>query len=108
MRTSTSSEFFYSQTSFILLHAGEGIQWLIYPSHSWSTEHPKIWLSVPIVSEKIVKYSQFHGDDAYKAHMGSHLPFASFDGAAEMWAKSYDDLMAVSLSCSQWRIVGGG
>jgi len=47
--------------------------------------HPKIWLSVPIVREKIVKYSQFHVDDVFKAKMDAHLPFSQFDGAAEMW-----------------------
>lgn len=62
----------------------------------WSTEHPNIWLSVPIVQGKIVKYSQFHGDHEFKAKMGEHLPFAKFDGIVEMWAKSYDDLLAVS------------
>ena len=24
----------------------------------WSTEHPKIWLDVSVVKEKVVKYSQ--------------------------------------------------
>ena len=64
---------------------------------SWSTEYPKIWLSVPIVREKIAKYSQFHVDDAFRTNMGTALPFASFDGAAEMWAKNHEDLMAVRL-----------
>jgi hypothetical protein len=50
---------------------------------------------VPIVREKIVKYSQFHVNDALRARLADHLPFAQYDGAAEMWAKSYDDLMEV-------------
>lgn len=55
--------------------------------------------------EKIVKYSQFHADDVFKAKMGAHLPFAQFDGAAEMWAKSYDDLMAVFTNEEYLKIV---
>ena len=30
-----------------------------------------------------------------RAQLGDNLPFAPYDGAAEMWAKSYDDLMEV-------------
>ncbi|KAH8896081.1 hypothetical protein GQ53DRAFT_819234 [Thozetella sp. PMI_491] len=59
----------------------------------WSEEHPNIWLSVPIVQDKIVKYSQFHGNEALKIAYGSAIPFASYDGAAEMWAASADDLV---------------
>ena len=83
-------------TNVIPSHTPRNSPLTIY--YSWSTEHPKIWLSVPIVREKIVKYSQFHVDDAFRSKMGPTLPFATFDGAAEMWAKSYDDLMAVSRS----------
>jgi hypothetical protein len=53
---------------------------------------------VPIVREKIVKYSQFHANEAIRAAYGAHMPLASYDGAAEMWAKSAEDLAAVSNS----------
>jgi hypothetical protein len=62
---------------------------------SWSTEHPKIWLSVPIVREKIVKYQQFHVNDDFRKNMGDHLPFAQFDGAAEMYVEKLEDLATV-------------
>ncbi|KAH7311289.1 hypothetical protein B0I35DRAFT_481274 [Stachybotrys elegans] len=68
----------------------------------WSKKHPDIWLSVPIVQEKIIKYSQFHGDNSLRAAYGSHVPFASYDGAAEMWAASVEDLL--ELGNSQMRI----
>ncbi|KAI7763132.1 hypothetical protein LZL87_012169 [Fusarium oxysporum] len=64
--------------------------------HNWSEEHPKIWLSVPIVKEKLVKYSQFHADEKLGLS-ATRLPLvAPFDGAATMWAKSLEDLHAVS------------
>ncbi|KAJ9615787.1 hypothetical protein H2200_001864 [Cladophialophora chaetospira] len=73
--------------------------------HNWSTSHPKIWLSVPIVREKIVKYSQFHVNDALRAQLGAKLPFAQYDGAAEMCAKSFDDLMEVFSNEEYLRVV---
>ncbi|KAG7421647.1 hypothetical protein Forpe1208_v001907 [Fusarium oxysporum f. sp. rapae] len=49
--------------------------------HNWSEEHPKIWLSVPIVKEKLVRYSQFHADEKLGLS-ATRLPLvAPFDGA---------------------------
>ena len=66
--------------------------------YSWSTEHPKIWLNVPIVQKNIVKYSQYHADEqvtsALKTEHG--LPMASYDGVVEMWGRSVEELMTVS------------
>jgi hypothetical protein len=49
------------------------------------------------VQEKIVKYSQFHANEAVRSAYGSAMPLASYDGAAEMWAASMEDLLEVSL-----------
>jgi hypothetical protein len=62
---------------------------------SWANEHPKIWLSIPIVREKIIKYQQFHVNDEFRKQMGEHLPFGKFDGAAEMWVEKLEDLATV-------------
>lgn len=63
---------------------------------SWSVEHPKVWLSVKAVQEKIIKYSQFHIDRAYSDELAkSGLPMAEYDGGAEMWANSKEELMSV-------------
>ncbi|CAH0058081.1 unnamed protein product [Clonostachys solani] len=71
----------------------------------WSEKHPDIWLSVPIVQEKIVKYSQFHANEAVRSAYGSAMPLASYDGAAEMWAASMEDLLAVFTNEEYQRIV---
>ncbi|KAH7227137.1 uncharacterized protein BKA55DRAFT_626588 [Fusarium redolens] len=71
----------------------------------WSEEHPKIWLSVPIVKEKLVKYSQFHVDEKVDLSATGLPPVAPFDGAATMWAKSLEDLHAVFTDPEYNRIV---
>ncbi|KAG9506510.1 hypothetical protein J7337_000042 [Fusarium musae] len=63
--------------------------------HNWSEEHPKIWLSVPIVQQNLVKYSQFHADEKLDLSGTIMPPVAPFDGAATMWAKSLEDLHAI-------------
>ena len=68
---------------------------------SWSNEHPKIWLSVGIVQSKVVKYSQFHVDNATSQGLKeAGLPIAEFDGGVNIWAASNEDLMSVSPSCN--------
>jgi hypothetical protein len=64
---------------------------------SWSEQHPGIWLSVPIVKEKIVKYSQFHANQGVREAYGSAMPWALYDGGAEMWAESVEDLISVNI-----------
>ncbi|KAK1993028.1 hypothetical protein LX36DRAFT_643800 [Colletotrichum falcatum] len=61
----------------------------------WSKKHPEIWLSVPIVKEKLLKYSQFHADDKLDLTAAGLPPVAPFDGAATMWARSLEDLGAI-------------
>ncbi|CAD6566935.1 MAG: hypothetical protein CYPHOPRED_001279 [Cyphobasidiales sp. Tagirdzhanova-0007] len=62
----------------------------------WSESHPKIWLGVKLVQENIVKYSQFHVDrKATQAVEAMGVPCVTYDGGADMWAKSLEDLMAV-------------
>jgi hypothetical protein len=64
---------------------------------SWRTSHPKVWLNVPIVQEKLVKYSQFHVNEHVSASLRSHgLPVAGYDGGVDMYGKSVEDIMAVS------------
>ncbi|KAG4271278.1 hypothetical protein FPRO04_11201 [Fusarium proliferatum] len=68
-----------------------------YDDITWSEEHPKIWLSVPIVKQNLVKYSQFHADKKLDLSGTGMPPVAPFDGAATMWAKSLEDLHAVRI-----------
>ncbi|KAF4435248.1 Dimeric alpha+beta barrel [Fusarium acutatum] len=71
----------------------------------WSEEHPKIWLSVPIVKQNLVKYSQFHADEKLDLSATGMPPVAPFDGAATMWAKSLEDLHAIFSDPEYNRIV---
>ncbi|KAF5687188.1 dimeric alpha+beta barrel [Fusarium denticulatum] len=71
----------------------------------WSEEHPKIWLSVPIVKQNLVKYSQFHADEKLDLLGTGMPPVAPFDGAATMWAKSLEDLHAIFSDPEYNRIV---
>ncbi|KAF5572747.1 dimeric alpha+beta barrel [Fusarium pseudoanthophilum] len=71
----------------------------------WSEEHPKIWLSVPIVKQNLVKYSQFHADEKLDLSGTGMPPVAPFDGAATMWAKSLEDLHAIFSDPEYNRIV---
>ncbi|KAF5720109.1 dimeric alpha+beta barrel [Fusarium mundagurra] len=72
---------------------------------TWSEEHPKIWLSVPIVKQNLVKYSQFHADETLDLSGTGMPPVAPFDGAATMWAKSLEDLHAIFSDPEYNRIV---
>jgi len=72
----------------------------------WSESHPKIWLSVKVVQEKIIKYSQFHVDYATRSALAaSGLPMAEYDGGVEMWAETLEDLMAVFQDEEYLRVV---
>ncbi|TKA76773.1 hypothetical protein B0A49_08383 [Cryomyces minteri] len=62
----------------------------------WSKSHPRIFLSVKIVQEKVVKYNQFHVNRDVMNALASHgLPAAEYDGGVNLWANSVEDLMAV-------------
>ncbi|MCJ1389885.1 hypothetical protein MMC18_002742 [Xylographa bjoerkii] len=61
----------------------------------WSTSHPKIWLSVKVVQEKVLKYSQFHVDHDTSAALREHgLPVVEYDGGVNVWAATTEDLMS--------------
>ncbi|KAK3646002.1 hypothetical protein LTR56_008880 [Elasticomyces elasticus] len=61
-----------------------------------SDSHPSTFLSVPIVQEKLIKYQQFHASHPFSAGLKTHgLPVADYDGGAEFWAETYEDMMAV-------------
>ncbi|MCJ1401106.1 hypothetical protein MMC11_004318 [Xylographa trunciseda] len=74
----------------------------------WSTSHPKIWLNVKIVQEKVLKYSQvlspkqlhlrelFHVDHDTSAALKAHgLPIVEYDGGVDIWAATTEDLMSI-------------
>ncbi|KAK5689193.1 hypothetical protein LTR17_026448 [Elasticomyces elasticus] len=71
-----------------------------------SDAHPSTFLSVPIVQEKIIKYQQFHASHPFSAGLKTHgLPVADYDGGAEFWAETYEDMMAVFQDPEYTRIV---
>ncbi|MCJ1472655.1 hypothetical protein MMC13_001304 [Lambiella insularis] len=66
-------------------------------NEDWSESHPKAWLSVKVVQEKVIQYSQFHVDHQTTAALRAHdLPFADYDGGVNIWAATVEDLMSVS------------
>ncbi|KAK5676904.1 hypothetical protein LTS10_010668 [Elasticomyces elasticus] len=72
----------------------------------WSDSHPSTFLSVPIVQEKLIKYQQFHASHPFSAGLKTHgLPVADYDGGAEFWAETYEDMMAVFQDPEYERIV---
>ncbi|KAK2007842.1 hypothetical protein LZ32DRAFT_541178 [Colletotrichum eremochloae] len=79
----------------ILFRKGDDVTYEYAWFKSWSKKHPEIWLSVPIVREKLLKYSQFHVDDKLDLAAAGLPPVAPFDGAATMWARSLEDLGAI-------------
>ena len=74
------------------------ISWNQQYHNSWSESHPKVWLSVNVVKEKVVKHSQFHVDHATsQALKEAGLPVADYDGGVNIWAANSNDLICVSL-----------
>ncbi|KAK4580504.1 hypothetical protein LTR86_000707 [Recurvomyces mirabilis] len=72
----------------------------------WSEEHPKIFLSVPIVQKNLTHYQQFHSDPNISAELRKMgLPIAEYDGGAEFFANSVEDAMAVFQDPEYHRIV---
>ncbi|KAH8821343.1 EthD domain-containing protein [Xylogone sp. PMI_703] len=72
----------------------------------WSEEHPKLWLSVPIVKEKIIKYSQYHGNENdSKTLAGLGLPVASYDCIVTIVTRNFEDLMSVFNDPEYQRVV---
>ncbi|KAI6084132.1 hypothetical protein F4821DRAFT_262180 [Hypoxylon rubiginosum] len=60
----------------------------------WSGPHVKIFESVPIVRQNIVKYSQFHSNVSVNLPQLGFTP-AGYDGGVNLWARSLEDLEAV-------------
>lgn len=61
-----------------------------------STTHADLFNSLSIVAEKVRKYSQFHVSSTIHDQLkGSGIPIPGFDGVAEIWADSVEDLMAI-------------
>ncbi|KAI2610223.1 uncharacterized protein GGS25DRAFT_521032 [Hypoxylon fragiforme] len=62
----------------------------------WDNEHAKIFLSVPIVKKNVVKYTQFHANNGATADITNFgLAMVGYDGVANIWGKSLDDLLAI-------------
>ncbi len=65
----------------------------------WVNEHPKIWLSVPIVQTNVLKYTQFHVDEKVSGGLkAAGLPIAEYDGGVQIWGRNLEELMAVGLA----------
>ncbi|KAI1760654.1 hypothetical protein GGR53DRAFT_508956 [Hypoxylon sp. FL1150] len=60
----------------------------------WSGPHVKIFASVPIVRQNIVKYSQFHSNVTVNLTQLDLTP-AGYDGGVNLWARSLEDLEEV-------------
>jgi hypothetical protein len=74
--------------------------------HSWQFCHPKVWLTVPIITSRVVKYTQFHVDHATSEGLkAAGLPIGEFDGGVEIWARSIEELMVVFQDEEYLRVV---
>jgi len=62
----------------------------------WSKSHPKIWLSIKVVKERVVKYSQFHVNRQVMDELAAkRLPIVDYDGVMSIWGHSVEDLVAI-------------
>ncbi|EHL02568.1 Dimeric alpha+beta barrel [Glarea lozoyensis ATCC 20868] len=76
-----------------------------FHSH-WSNVHPKIFLGVKIVQEKIIKYAQHHvNNEVSEGLKAAGLPVADYDGCAEIYARSVEELMSVFQDEEYLRVV---
>ncbi|TVY60737.1 hypothetical protein LSUE1_G007921, partial [Lachnellula suecica] len=74
--------------------------------HYWRVEHPKTWLSVRIVRDNVLRYSQFHVDNSTSAGLkAAGLPMAEYDGGVNIYAASVEELMAVFTNEEYLRLV---
>ncbi|KIM35575.1 hypothetical protein M413DRAFT_32431 [Hebeloma cylindrosporum] len=65
-------------------------------SEHWGKKHAEIFTSLKAVKTNIVRYNQFHVlEPQSKASAAAGLPIADFDGAAEFWVESLQDLFAL-------------
>ncbi|KAI2628892.1 hypothetical protein GGR54DRAFT_636607 [Hypoxylon sp. NC1633] len=60
----------------------------------WSETHSKLFATIPITRQKIVKYSQTHSDSSVDLSQYGLIK-SGYDGIAEFWARSLEDLEAV-------------
>lgn len=61
----------------------------------WSEEHPKAVMSIDCVKNTVVKYVQYHADDAKMKALAAVTNTMPWDGAAEFWAHSLEDIVAI-------------
>ncbi|XXG96009.1 hypothetical protein Hte_002286 [Hypoxylon texense] len=101
IRTTTKGNWLVKITFFI--KKKDGLSDEEFHKH-WSENHAEIFLSVPIARQNIVKYSQFHSDSSVNlAPYG--IGMAGFDGGANMWAYSLEDVFAVFKDEEYLRVV---
>ena len=65
----------------------------------WSTEHRRLFSALPVVQAKLVAYHQLHFNEDSSAIASLGFPVAAdYDGAAEFYAHSVQDLIDVFTS----------
>lgn len=64
---------------------------------SWSEKHGQIFLGNPVAQQKLIKYSQHHTDAAHTKALADkgYLLDTDWDGIAEFWVHSLEDLTAI-------------
>ena len=61
---------------------------------------------MPIVKQKLTKYSQFHTNAKVTSELQkAGVPVSGFDGSAEFWSDSIEDAMAVFHDAEYLRVV---
>ncbi|EJD35551.1 hypothetical protein AURDEDRAFT_175349 [Auricularia subglabra TFB-10046 SS5] len=71
----------------------EGVSMEFFHKH-WSGEHAKIIMGLPIAQKVLVKYCQYHVNSQQLAALSAITKPVHFDGVAEFWGRSYEDLAA--------------
>ncbi|KAJ3558504.1 hypothetical protein NM688_g887 [Phlebia brevispora] len=64
-------------------------------SEYWNTNHARIFMSFKAVKDHIVRYNQFHVlSPAADMIASAGFSVPAFDGAAEFWVDSMEDMLA--------------
>ncbi|KAF2029835.1 hypothetical protein EK21DRAFT_66938 [Setomelanomma holmii] len=63
----------------------------------WSEKHSQTFLSNPKAKKHLLRYSQVHLDTSFNSALqkGTASQPARYDGVAQFWAETKEDLMAV-------------
>ncbi|OIW22638.1 hypothetical protein CONLIGDRAFT_638240 [Coniochaeta ligniaria NRRL 30616] len=72
----------------------------------WEGPHADIFLNVPIVKEKVLKFSQFHTNrDVSIKFAALGFPISEFDGGVDIWVASVEDMVAIIQDPEYQRLV---